>query len=77
VDTAVGLSVFNRPNLTELVFRTIARARPKRLFVFPDGPRSSDGAERCVRARAVAESVDWACDVSYDYSEVNLGARRR
>lgn len=77
LDTPVGLSVFNRPDLTELVFQAIAHARPKRLFVFADGPRSPDEAELCARARAVAEGVDWNCDVRHDFSEVNLGARRR
>jgi hypothetical protein len=77
LNTPVGLSVFNRPDLTELVFQAIGQARPKRVFVFADGPRSPDEAELCARARAVAKKVDWDCDVRYDFSEVNLGARRR
>jgi len=49
----LGLSVFNRPELTELVFQVIARARPKRLFMFADGPRSRDEADLCARAGPV------------------------
>lgn len=33
LDTPVGLSVFNRPDLTEQVFHAIAQARPQQLFV--------------------------------------------
>jgi len=77
LNTPVALSVFNRPESTELVFRAIAQVRPTRLFVFADGPRSSDEGQLCARARAVAQNVDWDCDVSYDLSEVNLGARHR
>ena len=33
--------------------------------------------ELCARARAVTQRVDWDCDVKYDFSDVNLGCRRR
>ncbi len=77
LDTPVVLTIFNRPDLTKLVFQAIAQARPKRLFVLADGPRSPDEAELCARTRAVTETVDWDCDVKADFSEVNLGCRRR
>jgi hypothetical protein len=59
------------------VFRAIARAKPPKLFVFGDGPRSSADAELCARARAVTERIDWDCQAAYDFSDVNLGCRRR
>lgn len=77
LDTPVVLTIFNRPDLTELVFQAIARARPRRLFVLADGPRSPEEAELCARTRAVIDKVDWDCDVKLDVSEVNLGCRRR
>lgn len=77
LNTPVGLCIFDRPDLTEVVFRAIAQAKPRRLFVFADGPRSAAEAELCARARAVTEKVDWDCDVEYDLSDVNLGCRRR
>jgi hypothetical protein len=70
--------IFNRPDLTALVFQAIAQARPKRLFVLADGPRSRSEAELCSRTRAtVTERVDWDCEVKTDFSEVNLGCRQR
>jgi hypothetical protein len=75
--TPVALSVFNRPESTARVFEVIARAEPRQLFVFADGPRSDAEADLCAQARAVVETVDWACDVKYDYSDTNLGARER
>jgi hypothetical protein len=77
LETPIGLCVFNRPDLTELVFQAIAQAKPQRLLVFADGPRSSDEVDACAQVRAVVENVDWDCDVTYDFSEANLGARRR
>ena len=77
--TPVAFIIFNRPDLTERVFATIARARPDKLFVIADGPRPGfDGdLERCAAARAIVEKVDWPCDVSRNYSEINLGCARR
>lgn len=77
LDTPVALVIFNRPDFTEVVFRAVAQAKPKRLFVLADGPRSPDEAHLCARTRAVTERVDWDCDVRTDFSEVNLGCRRR
>jgi hypothetical protein len=77
LNTPVVLSVFNRPDTTELVFRAIARAKPKQLFVFADGPRTAAEAVLCEQARRVAEQVDWDCEAEYDYSASNMGARVR
>ncbi len=77
--TAVALIIFNRPDTTARVFREIATARPPKLFVSADGPRTGhpEDAERCDAARAVVDRVDWDCDVLRNYLEVNLGCGRR
>jgi hypothetical protein len=77
--TPVAFIIFNRPELTAGVFAAIARARPDKLFVIADGPRSGfeGDVERCAAARAITEKVDWPCDVSRNYAEVNLGCARR
>ncbi len=77
LDTPVALIIFNRPDVTALTFQAIAQARPKRLFVIADGPRSSDEADLCMRTRAVTERIDWNCELTTDFSEVNLGCRQR
>jgi hypothetical protein len=76
LDTPIGLLIFNRPDFTELVFRAIRQARPKRLFVFADGPRTAEEATLCAQTRTVIE-VDWPCDFTMETSEVNLGCRER
>ncbi len=77
MQTPVALSVFARPDLTEVVFQAIRQAKPRQLFVFADGPRSSDDVAACAKARDVIKRVDWECDVRTDFSDVNLGARKR
>jgi hypothetical protein len=73
ISTPVAFFIFKRPDLTEVVFRAIAQARPKKLMVIADGPRTPEELEKCNQARAVIEKVDWDCEVFTRYSEVNLG----
>jgi hypothetical protein len=78
-DVPVAFLIFNRPEVTARVFQAIRAARPRQLLVVADGPRPDrDGeAERCARARAVLERVDWPCQVLRTFSDVNLGCGRR
>jgi hypothetical protein len=75
--TPVAFLIFNRPDLTQIVFKAIAKVKPKQLFVVADGPRFAAEAEKCEQARAVIDRVDWECDVSTNYSENNLGCGLR
>ena len=74
--------IFNRPDLTARTFGAIRAARPRQLRVVADGPRvgRAGEADLCRRARAVVDApgaVDWPCEVTRDYSDVNLGCGRR
>lgn len=79
LETPVALLVFNRPELTARVFDAIRRARPTRLLIVADGPRTGrDGeAERVARVREIVSRVDWPCVVEHNASDVNLGCRVR
>jgi hypothetical protein len=79
VQTPVAFFIFNRPETTERVFGEIARARPEMLLVVADGPRADHAgeAERCRAARSIIERVDWDCEVLTDFSDHNLGCKRR
>lgn len=79
MNTPIALLIFNRPELTGRVFAQIARARPHKLLIVGDGPRLDrpGEAEKCAAARAVVERVDWDCEVLKNYSDSNLGCRRR
>ena len=78
-DTPVCFIIFNRPDVTERVFREIARCQPRTLLVISDGPRSEHPgeAELVQTTRRIIEQVDWPCRVLKNYSEVNLGCKQR
>ena len=77
--TPVAFIIFNRPDTTERVFAEIARARPAKLLVIADGARAhrAGEADRCAASRAIIDRVDWKCDISTNYSDVNLGCKNR
>lgn len=74
--TPVALVIFNRPDLTAAVMETIRAARPTKLLVIADGPRTEAERARCDAARA-AIVVDWPCELLTHYSDVNLGCKGR
>lgn len=77
--TPVAFLIFNRPECTERVFAEIARAKPRKLLVVADGPRPEKAGEagKCEQTRKIISSVDWDCEVLTNYSDVNLGCKRR
>jgi len=77
--TPVAFIIFNRPDTTKSVFAEIAKARPPKLLVIADGPRADhpDDAKKCAAVRAIIDGVDWDCEVLTNYSDVNLGCKRR
>lgn len=79
LNTPVALIIFNRPDTTERVFAAIAQAKPPVLLVVADGARThrAGEAEKCAATRAIVDRVDWDCKVLTNYSETNLGCKKR
>lgn len=72
--------MFRREDLALRTFEPIRAARPSRLYLAADGPRSHvpGEAEACAQTRAAIEArIDWPCTVQRDYSASNLGCGRR
>lgn len=74
-EAPVLLIFFNRPDTFEKVFSVIRQVKPKRLYLFQDGPRTDrpDDIEDMEKCRNIAENIDWECDVQRHYSSENLG----
>ena len=77
--TPVAFIIFNRPDTTERVFAEIAKAKPTKLLVVADGARANKvgEADKVAATRAIIERVDWDCEVLTNFSDVNLGCKRR
>jgi hypothetical protein len=77
--TPILFIIFNRPNVTSIVFNEIKKIKPSKLYIVADGPRSSKVGEKggCEQTRMIVESIDWECEVHKNYSDVNLGCKKR
>lgn len=75
--TPVAFFIFNRPDLTEIVFEAIRQAKPRILLVVADGARYPEELEKCLKTRAIVEKIDWNCQVLTNFSEINMGCGKR
>jgi hypothetical protein len=77
--TPVAFILFNRPDVTERVFTEIAKAKPHKLLVIGDGPRADRAGEagKVAETRQILERIDWDCAVLTNFSDINLGCKRR
>ncbi len=77
--TPIAFVIFKRSDTTQKVFDSIRQAKPSKLLVIADGPRSDypNEAKKCAETRAIIDQVDWDCEVLTNYSEVNLGCAKR
>ena len=77
LQNAVLFLVFNRPETTRHVFGAIRKAKPPRLYVAADGPRTNHPSESNLVAmvREIATAVDWQCEVKTLFREENLGCK--
>jgi hypothetical protein len=79
ISSPIAYIVFNRPRHTRKTFAAIREQMPSQLFVIADGPREGypEDVERCREVREIVGAIDWPCTVHRNYSDVNLGCKRR
>lgn len=77
LNTPVALFIYKRPKLTIEVLTQISKVKPSTLLIIADGPRNKEEINKCNAARKIIEQVDWSCKILTNYSDVNLGCRKR
>ena len=75
--TPIAFLIFKRPEETDRVFQVIRKIKPETLLIVADGPRNPEEKELCEKVRRVVENIDWPCEVLKNYSETNLGCKKR
>jgi len=75
--TPVAFFIFNRPDTTFKVFEKIREAKPQKLLIIADGAKFPEEWGECNKARSIIEQIDWNCEVSTNFSEINLGCKLR
>lgn len=75
IDVSVLLIFFAREDCLRQSFAAVRKARPRRLFLWQDGPRENrpDDLEKIRRCREIVENIDWDCEVHRMYNTQNYG----
>ncbi len=75
--TPVLFLIYNRPEYTRQVFESIRKAKPEKLFISADGPKSTRKGDdvKCEETRKIVKELDWPCEVYTNFSAENLGCR--
>lgn len=76
--SAVLFIIFNRLDTTLQVLEKIKRAKPARLYITADGPRTTREGEdlKCAETKAaVLAGIDWDCDLKTLFRDQNLGPK--
>lgn len=75
IDVNVLIIFFVRDDVLRQTFEAVRQARPRRLFLWQDGPRDGreDDIEGIKRCREIVEDVDWDCEIYTKYNEKNIG----
>ncbi|MBF0300827.1 MAG: glycosyltransferase family 2 protein, partial [Oligoflexia bacterium] len=77
VKNPVIFIVYNRPELTKIIFEEIRKVKPKILFVIADGPKYIEQSQICQLTRDIIKNVDWECEIHKNFSPINIGCRTR
>ena len=75
VEAPVLLITFNRPKYLKEVLSALKKAKVSNLFVFRDGPRPMNEADRTAgnQIEELVKNIDWPCNVITNYMNNNLG----
>ena len=75
----VAIFGFARPESLKLVFEKVRTAKPDKLFLILDYPRSGrdDDIVGWNASKKIFEGVDWPCQVMRNYASENMGCRDR
>lgn len=77
LSTPILFLIFKRPDTTQRVFNEIKKAKPEKLYVSADGPRTDKKGEKekCQQTRDIIKQVDWDCEVYTNFSDKHLGCK--
>ncbi|MEW4983210.1 MAG: glycosyltransferase family 2 protein [Cycloclasticus sp.] len=75
-EVPISFHIFNRPEVTKIVFDEIRKIKPKKLFITADGARrgNPDDEAKCQKTREIVSKIDWDCDLYKNFSDTNKGS---
>lgn len=75
--TPVLVIIFNRPDFAGKLYQVLSEVKPTKLYVVSDGARTPEERLEVEKSRGIFKTLSWECQISYDFSESNIGLRNR
>jgi hypothetical protein len=75
----VVIIIFNRPSQVEKLIQILSKVQPSEIYVIADGARQLNEKDSLLvdQSRELISSINWDCQVHKNYSNINLGCKRR
>jgi hypothetical protein len=72
------LLVFNRPHETQILIKRLSHFKPKKIYIFSDGPRDNYklDIDKCNKVKKIIEGISWKCEIKKNYLKKNLGCKK-
>ena len=68
--------VFNRPELTKKLIKSLSLLKPQKIYVVADGPRNKKDINLCNETKKLFDTeINWNCDLIKKYQKINLGVK--
>ena len=71
----VLLLIFNRPQYLKKNIINLRKIKPKKIFVFCDGPKTLEDIELCKDSINQLNKINWECKVKKKFLKKNLGCK--
>jgi hypothetical protein len=70
----ISYNIFKRISVSKKVFERIREVKPRKLYLFSDGPRNSHESILIEQNRnQILEMIDWDCDLRIHFLQENIG----
>jgi hypothetical protein len=78
LDTPILFLTYKRFGTSELVFESIKRVKPKKLYFVSNAPKNNDleEFEKILKVRSLINQIDWDCDVKTLFREEYLEVKQ-
>jgi hypothetical protein len=76
-NTPILLIAFNRPETTKIVFDSIKKIKPNKLYIAIDGPRNEhpEDKNKINNVKNIFKDIPWECDLFFLIREQNKGCK--
>lgn len=71
----VLLLIYNRPEYTKKNIANLRKIKPKKIYIFCDGPKNERDKSLCLKTIKETEKINWKCTIKKKFLNKNLGCK--